>query len=286
MYLPAISELEPIARAAGEAIMSIYSQPFAVEYKQDESPLTAADKGAHEVIVQALAWLQDNPADLAALDMHMPGMDGLELSARIRELPGQDSLPLVMFSSAASLVDRSDPRWRNFSACFTKPVKKAQLLAALLEALGRNDRSAGPRPARVRLAEQYPLRILLVEDNVVNQRVASHFLEQMGYRRDLAANGLEALEAFARHPYDVILMDMQMPEMDGLEATRELRRRHPDLPIQIIALTANAMDEDRDRCLACGMDDYISKPFRAETMIEKLRLAAEKLRLNAEAKTR
>ncbi len=225
----------------------------------------------------ALAWLREHPADIAALDMHMPEMDGLELSDRIRELPHGERLPLVMFSSAASLVDRSDPRWQNFAASFTKPVKKAQLESALLLALGQPGRALAPRAPRVPLAERFPLRILLVEDNVVNQKVASHFLEQMGYRRDVAANGIEALEAFQLHPYDVVLMDMQMPEMDGVAATIELRRRYPDEPIQIIALTANALDEDRERCLACGMDDYLSKPLRLETMEAKLRLAAERL---------
>ena len=226
----------------------------------------------------ALAWLKDNRADLAALDMHMPEMDGLQLSQHIRELPGAERLPLVMFSSAASLVDRSDPRWRNFASCFTKPVKKAHLQSALLQALGQPGQIAATRVARARLADRFPLRILLVEDNAVNQRVASHFLAQMGYQRDVASNGREALKAFERRPYDVVLMDMHMPEMDGVEATRELRRRFVAHPPQIIALTANALDEDRERCLACGMDDFMSKPFRPELMEEKIRAAAERLK--------
>ncbi len=231
----------------------------------------------------ALDWLRKHRADVAALDMHMPEMDGLELSSHIRELPDCADLPLVLFSSAASLRDRSDPLWKNFASCFTKPIKKAHLQTALVQAIDRahasNSAVATPVHIRERLADRFPLRILLVEDNVVNQQVASHFLKQMGYRHDLAANGIEALEAFERQSYDVVLMDMQMPEMDGIAATIELRRRLPEQRTpQIIALTANALDEDRDRCLAAGMNDYLSKPLRPELVEEKIRLAAERLR--------
>ncbi len=238
----------------------------------------------HEVASgeEALSWLADNRADVAALDMHMPEMDGLELSSRIRELPSGVDLPLVLFSSAASLRSRLDPRWANFAGSFTKPVKTAQLRDALLQALGQRGLPSGPitRARRAVLAESYPLRLLLVEDNVVNQKVASHFLGQMGYRRDVAANGVEALLALEKQDYDVILMDIQMPEMDGYEATREIRRRfNGRRGPQIIALTAGAMEEDRQKCLACGMDDYLSKPLRIEDVEEKLRLAAERLKV-------
>jgi CheY-like chemotaxis protein len=238
----------------------------------------------HEVASgdEALEWLAENTADVAALDMQMPGMDGLELSRRIRELPNGRVLPLVLFSSAAAMRDRSDTRWKNFAACFTKPVKKAQLRDALLQALGQRavPEDFVSRTPRERIANQFPLRILLVEDNVVNQRVASHILEQFGYRRDLAANGLEALQAIERQSYDVVLMDMQMPEMDGIEATREIRRRFPTTNgPQIIALTANAHDDDREKCLACGMDDYLSKPLRPADIEEKLRRAAARIKI-------
>jgi len=240
------------------------------------APYEAASGG------EALAWLLFNSADIAVLDLQMPGMDGLELSRRIRATPNGASLPLVLFSSAAGLRDRSDPRWQNFAGCFTKPVRQAQLQDALAQALGQPGSAGAPqRVPRERLAERLPLRILLVEDNVVNQKVASRFLEQMGYRRDLAANGLEALEALDRQPYDVLLMDVQMPEMDGLEAAREIRRRFPGTSgPQIIALTASAMDEDRKHCLACGMDDYLSKPLDPILMEEKLRAAAARMRLS------
>ena len=112
------------------------------------------------------------------------------------------------------------------------------------------------------LGERHPLRILLAEDNVVNQKLAVRLLERMGYRADVAGNGAEAIAALADGAYDLVLMDVQMPELDGLEATRRIRDRWPDRPLRIVGLTANAMAGDREACLAAGMDDYVSKPIR------------------------
>jgi CheY-like chemotaxis protein len=120
------------------------------------------------------------------------------------------------------------------------------------------------------MASRHPLRILIAEDNAVNQKLAIRMLEQMGYRADLASNGLEAIEAITRQPYDVILMDVQMPEMDGLDATRKIRMIQTVAQPRIVAMTANAMQGDRELCLAAGMDDYISKPIRANELVESL----------------
>jgi two-component system sensor histidine kinase/response regulator len=224
---------------------------------------------------EALAWLSNNPpVAVALLDMQMPGMDGLDLATRIHALPGCAALPLILLSSAAAIRDRSDPRWRHFAACYSKPIRHSQLHDALSLALGdtRAAPAPKPKPAAAKLADELPLRILLVEDNVVNQKVASRFLENMGYRCDLAANGREAIEALERQPYDVVLMDIQMPEMDGYEAAREICLRYPRaIRPRMIALTANAMDGDREKCLEAGMDDYLSKPLRASDMEQKLR---------------
>jgi two-component system sensor histidine kinase/response regulator len=233
----------------------------------------------------ALAWLRSNAhLDLAILDMQMPGMDGLELAAQIRGLPNRTTLPLILLSSAAGLRDRSDARWLHFSSCFTKPVKLTQLHNALLLALGTQqtpDTATLALDTGSRLADELPLRILLVEDNVVNQKVASLQLKNLGYRCDLAANGREAVDAVARQAYDLILMDIQMPEMDGFEATAEICQR---LPVgqrpRIIALTANAMEGDREKCLQAGMDDYLSKPLRAEDMELKIRAVMLRPRSN------
>jgi CheY-like chemotaxis protein len=121
------------------------------------------------------------------------------------------------------------------------------------------------------MAERHPLRILLAEDNVVNQKLALRLLQQMGYRADVAGNGIEAIECIERQPYDVVLMDVQMPEMDGLEASRRITARWPvgERP-RIIAMTANAMQGDREECLASGMDDYVTKPIRVDTLVQAL----------------
>jgi CheY-like chemotaxis protein len=135
-----------------------------------------------------------------------------------------------------------------------------------------------PAPAAARpaidhaMGREHPLRILLAEDNVVNQKLALRILQQMGYRADLASNGLEAIESVERQPYDVVLMDVQMPEMDGLEATRRITAKWGlEARPRIVAMTANAMAGDREMCLAAGMDDYITKPIRVEQLIEALR---------------
>jgi len=135
---------------------------------------------------------------------------------------------------------------------------------------------AAPSAAKPRMdaqmAERHPLRILLAEDNVVNQKLALRLLQQMGYRADVASNGIEAIESVARQPYDVVLMDVQMPEMDGLEASRRIVVRWPDAAQRprIIAMTANAMQGDREECLAAGMDDYVTKPIRVDALVQAL----------------
>ena len=135
----------------------------------------------------------------------------------------------------------------------------------------REPLQAGARPAiDPRMAERHPLRILLAEDNAVNQKLALRLLQQMGYRADVASNGIEAIESVERQAYDVILMDVQMPEIDGLEATRRIVARWPAARPRIVAMTANAMQGDREECLAAGMDDYVTKPIRVEALIEAL----------------
>ena len=130
---------------------------------------------------------------------------------------------------------------------------------------------AGKTAIDPQMAQRHPLRILLAEDNVVNQKLAMRLLLQMGYRADLASNGIEAIECCARQPYDVVLMDVQMPEMDGLEASRRITAKHkPDERPRIIAMTANAMQGDREECLAAGMDDYVTKPIRVDALVEAL----------------
>jgi signal transduction histidine kinase/DNA-binding response OmpR family regulator len=224
---------------------------------------------------EALAWIQAGELfDVGILDMHMPGMDGIALARAIREHQTAEALPLLLFTSLGRR--EVDAESVGFSAHLTKPIKPSQLFDALAGTLaGQPTRVEKRTPARLELdpqmAERHPLRILLAEDNVVNQKLALRLLAQMGYRADVAANGLEAVAAIERQPYDVVLMDVQMPEMDGFEASREITRRWPDgLRPRIVAMTANAMQGDREVCLAAGMDDYVSKPIRVEELVAAL----------------
>jgi CheY-like chemotaxis protein len=190
----------------------------------------------------------------------------------MRARPASQEIPLVLLTSLGRRAE--DMADRRFAACLTKPVKAAQLYDALLAALSGVETAPAERRHTgydTTLAERIPLRILLAEDNAVNQKVALKTLEKLGYRADVAANGLEALDALARQPYDVVLMDVQMPELDGLGAAQRIRGEVPPArQPRIIAMTANAMQSDREQCLAAGMDDYISKPVRVEDLVAAL----------------
>jgi len=233
---------------------------------------------ATQEAAQALEWLRAGTRfDLAILDMHMPGMDGLRLASEIRKLPGRMTMPLIVLASIGVHTNHPDFSNASISGSLTKPIKPAQLRETLLRVMS-GSKSTAPRivlPAAKldpTFASRFPLRVLLCDDNIINQKVALRLLQQMGYRADLAANGLEALAALERQPYDLIFMDVMMPEMGGLEATRLIRERQnqplvfPNYrpAITIVAMTASAMQGDRERCLAAGMDDYIAKPVRLE----------------------
>ena len=230
-----------------------------------------------EFPAEALRWLEAGERfDLAILDMHMPEMDGLELARRIRA--NHPTLPLVLFSSLGRR-EGGDAETL-FSAYLAKPIRQSHLFDTLVSLLAHpSTPKAAPRPAakpRIdpTMAARHPLRILLAEDNVVNQKLALRLLQQMGYRADLASNGIEAIESVARQTYDVVLMDVQMPEMDGLEASRRITAKHaPGARPRIVAMTANAMQGDREECLEAGMDDYLTKPIRVERLVEALNSA-------------
>ncbi len=224
----------------------------------------------------ALRWVQSAATsgpgfDLAIIDMHMPGMDGLELARSIRKVaPG---LPLVLFSSLGR-KEAGDTEGL-FSAYLAKPLRQSQLFDTLVTLLAHDAAPRKPEVAKPKLdatlAQRHPLRILLAEDNVVNQKLALRLLQQMGYRADLASNGIEAIECVERQPYDLVLMDVQMPEMDGLEASRRLTTKYkPNERPRIVAMTANAMQGDREACLAAGMDDYVTKPIRVDALVASL----------------
>ena len=162
-----------------------------------------------------------------------------------------------------------------FKATLAKPVRQSQLFDTLMNLLGHEEVLKPAAPAKpsmdAGMAQRHPLRILLAEDNVVNQKLALRLLQQMGYRADVASNGIEAIQSVRRQTYDVVLMDVQMPEMDGLEASRQITTQWPmNRRPRIVAMTANAMQGDREECLAAGMDDYVTKPIRVDALVEAL----------------
>jgi two-component system sensor histidine kinase/response regulator len=256
--------------------------------------VTAPD-GPSAMRMLRAATLTGRPFDLAVLDLQMPGMDGLELALKIKAEPVLARLPMVMLTSVGMHGREAAFRQSGIAVALTKPVRQPQLLDALSTALG--ERSA-PRPASraqvtvVESAPPLPLtgarpRVLVAEDNPVNQRVAVRMLELLGLGADLASDGREAVQCFARQTYAAVLMDCQMPELDGFVASVRIRAREgAGHRTPIIAMTASAMRGDRERCLASGMDDYLAKPVTIDNLRAVLRrwlpLAGDLAPLDAE----
>ena len=218
---------------------------------------------------EALSWLQEGDQfDVAIVDMQMPDMDGVAFTNELRRFRTVAQLPVVLLSSVGprDLVENKNL----FAGCINKPAKPVQLFDILTSLMSRVEEPV----AAISSLSESPLpplhseRVLLAEDNRVNQKVALLILGKLGYRADVAANGHEVLDAVSRQRYDVILMDVQMPEMDGLEAAASVVKKWPE-PAQrpwIIAVTANAMRGDRERCIAAGMNDYLTKPIRSDDL--------------------
>ncbi len=248
--------------ATNRKILSLQTEKWGTQTTTCESPF------------EALSILEEGVEfDLAILDMHMPEMDGEELAKKVRA--NKPGLPLILFSS---LGPRDiDPEDGLFAASLAKPLRQSQLFDTLVTLFATEKVRVKPSKPQDKpqtdpdMATRHPLRILLAEDNLVNQKLALRLLEQMGYRADLASNGAEAVESVNRQTYDVVFMDVQMPEMDGLEASRRINKAHSDgSRPRIIAMTANAMQGDREMCLDAGMDDYITKPIRVPVLVEAL----------------
>jgi CheY-like chemotaxis protein len=203
--------------------------------------------------------------------MQMPFMDGIRLSEMIREK--HPRIPIILLSSVGDEYKKNHHQL--FSAVMTKPIKQQVMYRHILSSLDNRTRTiADGRPVPSRLPEQmaaeFPLRILVAEDNVVNQQVILFILQKLGYDPTIVENGRQAVDMATNTPFDLILMDLQMPEVDGLEATRLIRSAAPASQPAIIALTANTMEGDEDECLRAGMDDYLGKPVKLEEVIAKL----------------
>ncbi len=217
---------------------------------------------------------QNDPFDVALIDLHLPHMLGTTLASAIGQLkPAPPPMVLLMPIGERALAQEDDDVL--FAARLSKPVKPAMLLDALLKALGVH-RNEAPAPAASPRADQAGVEILVAEDNAINQKVIQQQMRRMGYQADIVGNGAEAVAALDRQHYGVVLMDVQMPVMDGIEATRRLRLRFrgANAPY-IVAMTANALPGDRERCLAAGMDTYLPKPVIFDELRQTLALAIE-----------
>ncbi len=255
----------------------------------------ASGQQALDICLQRLQNSHESFFDIAFLDFQMPGMDGAELASKLKGNAKFKGMKLIMMTSMGQMGDEHYFSQLGFSAYFPKPATTTDLFEALAvvadgkEALkqasplvthGYLQTLQHPQQERAQQAVKSALhhaRILLVEDNQINQMVAEGILEDSGLQVDIAANGLEAIQSLQQAPkeslYELILMDCQMPEMDGYEATRQIRRGaalEHNAQIPIIAMTANAMAGDREKCLAAGMDDYLSKPINSKLLLAKL----------------
>jgi two-component system sensor histidine kinase/response regulator len=267
---PVAAERPPVARLAGRRVLVVDDNATNRQILRQQLGYWGMRVSAVESGAIALAALQQAAAgggsfDLAILDMKMPEMDGLTLARAIKGIGSLDGLRLVLLTSFGQRGHGAEAARIGISAYLTKPVDEGDLYDCLAEVLGGDRRSQVPH-----LVTRHSLRearqpasahLLVAEDNEVNQKVAVRILEKLGYTVEVAENGREAVEACERTRYDAVLMDVQMPGMDGYEATRLIREREADgRRTPIVAMTANAMKGDREKCLEAGMDDYASKP--------------------------
>ena len=271
---PQVPRATPPSRLAGRRVLVVENNATSRRMLEQQTTHWGMRVENVETAAQAVELIRRGEHfDIAILDLHLGGLGGVALANEIRKLPGTTALPVILLTPLGTRADTLAGAHGIVAGCVAKPVKPAQLYSALEHALFSPQKSASePAPVVTAplVAERLPLRILLVDDNDINQKVAARILHQIGYRPDLAMNGSKALEALDQKIYDLVFMDVMMPEMGGVEATRNIRARqknpgnHPnyDGRIVIVALTAHAMQGDRDKCLEAGMDDYLAKPIR------------------------
>jgi two-component system, sensor histidine kinase and response regulator len=232
-----------------------------------------ADTGSDALDCLRRAAQERDPYPLAIIDLDMPSMDGWALAREIKADPKIAGTRLILLTGFGQRISPEKLRSADITDCCFKPVRQSMLFDCLTNALFES--SAAPQPAAGSSAAPRPqlqkVRVLIAEDNPINQKVALVQLEQLGYRAEAVPNGLAVLEALDRTPYDIILMDCQMPEMDGYETTRRIRTRGGNFrQPYIIAMTAHAMAGDSEKCLAAGMNDYLSKPVQLDVFAAAL----------------
>ncbi|MEM7656227.1 MAG: response regulator [Bacteroidota bacterium] len=264
----------PHSEIAGKTVLIVDDHPvnrriYRYQMEQWDLSCVVAKSGQ-----EALDLLSKTKVDLILTDMFMPGMNGKEMVGKIQQ-QFTPSPPAILLTSLGEVAQMR--RSGLFAAVVPKPTKQSVMLAALSEAFSQTGpTSASSNPAHFQDDSQFPdeevglhfpLKLLLAEDNLVNQKVAQRMFSKLGYQIKVVGDGRKALEAAKETPFDIIFMDMQMPDLDGIQATRAIRRElPPNEQPQIIAMTANAMSSDRERCLAAGMNDYLSKPFKKEDL--------------------
>ncbi len=297
-----------ILAGSSPSISSIYTQENSLRFK-DKKILIVDDNRTCVIALktQLENWsmkpcVMESPAealeliasgesfDAAILDYRMPVMDGINLASEIRRFDKGEELPIVILTSIGKKENLAEFRNLKLSAFINKPLKYRQLYDCLASVLSVKDKTQSEKlkiQSKIdnELGRKRPLRILLAEDNVINQKVALKILEKLGFRADVAANGYEVLEALRKINYDVVLMDIFMPDMDGIEATQMITQMfNKSLRPKIIAMTANAMHGDKERCIEAGMDDYISKPVKVEELYEMLKKWAESIYVEKNSK--
>lgn len=273
-------KLDAISVLKNKRLLVVDDNPTSCEILVSQAKSWGMVAQSFESPNDALVAIRKQTFDLAILDLRIPEMDGFTLAEAIHKCSHAQNMLLVMATASAEPQQEKEALAKGFSAFLNKPIKQAHLLETLTHLLSDESdqqailkRAGNPAksPFDATLGQRHPLKILVAEDNLVNQQLALQMLQRLGYRADVVSNGQEVLEALERQFYDAVLMDMQMPEMDGLTATQRICTHYPvaERP-HIIAMTANAMEGDRDRCLAAGMNNYISKPVQVAELIAAL----------------
>ena len=272
-------KVHALSHLDGKQLLVVDDNPTSLEVLVLQANQWGMLVSACESPLQALEMLKQQSFDAAIIDRKMAELDGITLAQKVRQQPHLQDFPIIMATAFATPEQEQRDLASGFVACLRKPIKQSKLQEILTRLLSDQYKEEPilaqsqvfKTPPEKNLGQRHPLRILVAEDNLVNQQLAIHILKYLGYRADVVSNGQEVLQVLDRQPYDVVLMDVQMPEMDGLTAAREICARYPahERPY-IIAVTANAMQGDRERCLEAGMSDYVSKPIRKEELINAL----------------